>query len=136
MHLSEPLHTASIAGQPLRFFKTPWNDGRPDLPWHSVDDLQRILGFGEQDREFCMRTHKKSEFPLKVIATREGVVSIAPHYAAMGLIGALSESGTDIDDVERAYVGASYKAAKQLTGALQGIGFMAWALAALDRHDE
>ena len=28
----KPLHIATVGGQPLRFFKTPLNDGRPDMP--------------------------------------------------------------------------------------------------------
>jgi hypothetical protein len=28
----EPLHVAMIGGHSLRFFRTPLNDGRPDLP--------------------------------------------------------------------------------------------------------
>ena len=38
-----PLHIATVGGHPLRFFKTPLNDGRPDLVWHAVDDLQHCL---------------------------------------------------------------------------------------------
>jgi hypothetical protein len=38
-----PLHVGIVGGQPLRFFRSPLNDGRPDLPWHAVDDLQQCL---------------------------------------------------------------------------------------------
>ena len=27
----EPVHSATVAGKPLRFFRTPLDDGRPDL---------------------------------------------------------------------------------------------------------
>jgi len=38
-----PLHIATVAGHPLQLFTTPLNDGRPDLVWHAVDDLQHCL---------------------------------------------------------------------------------------------
>jgi hypothetical protein len=28
----EPLHVATVGGHPLRFFRSPLNDGRPDFP--------------------------------------------------------------------------------------------------------
>jgi hypothetical protein len=37
----KPLHIGTVAGRTLRFFRTPLNDGRPDFPWHSFDDLNR-----------------------------------------------------------------------------------------------
>jgi hypothetical protein len=40
----KPLHIGQVGGQPLRFFKTPLDDGRPDLPWHCVDDLRAVSG--------------------------------------------------------------------------------------------
>jgi hypothetical protein len=36
--VSKPLHIATIGGHPLRFFRTPINDGKPDMPWHAVGD--------------------------------------------------------------------------------------------------
>jgi hypothetical protein len=47
----EPLHIATIDGQPLRIFKSPRNDGIPDLPWHAVDDLQQCLRLNRQQRK-------------------------------------------------------------------------------------
>jgi len=37
----EPLHIATVGGQQLRFFRTPLDDGRADLPWVAIDDLGR-----------------------------------------------------------------------------------------------
>jgi len=39
-----PLYAATVGGQPLRFFRTPLGDGRPDFPWCGLDDLGRCLG--------------------------------------------------------------------------------------------
>jgi hypothetical protein len=32
-----PIHVAVINCKPLRFFRTPLDDGRPDLPWVAID---------------------------------------------------------------------------------------------------
>jgi hypothetical protein len=37
----EPVHIAMVGGKPLRFFASPLNDGRPDLPWVVIDDVGR-----------------------------------------------------------------------------------------------
>jgi hypothetical protein len=37
--LIKPLHIGTIRGQQLRFYRTPNDDGRPDMPWHCHDDL-------------------------------------------------------------------------------------------------
>jgi hypothetical protein len=47
-NMIEPLHIATVGGPPLRFFRSPLNDGRPDLPWPTVDDLHE-----------CLRLHRK-----------------------------------------------------------------------------
>jgi hypothetical protein len=40
---NEPLH-AVVDGKKLRFVRSPNNDGRPDFPGHSTDDLQSVFG--------------------------------------------------------------------------------------------
>jgi hypothetical protein len=47
----QPLHVATVGGHPLRFFPTPLNDGRPDMPWVAIDDLYRCLGFNRPQRK-------------------------------------------------------------------------------------
>jgi hypothetical protein len=42
--ITEPLHVAIVDDRQLRFFRSPNNDGRPDFPWHSTDDLQSVFG--------------------------------------------------------------------------------------------
>jgi hypothetical protein len=41
---TKPLHVAIVTGKQLRFFRSPNNDGRPDFPWHSTNDLQSVFG--------------------------------------------------------------------------------------------
>lgn len=46
----QPIHTATIGEHQLRFFRRPINDGKPDLPWHAVEDLHRCLGLNRDLR--------------------------------------------------------------------------------------
>ena len=67
----EPIHVATVAGRPLRFFRTPLNDGRPDLPWHCVDDLYRCLGLGRAaQRDLLSRLRAKGA--MQTVATADG----------------------------------------------------------------
>jgi hypothetical protein len=59
--ITKPLHVATVVGGQLRFFRTPNEDGRPDLPWHSVDDLQQCLGLDRSAREIFQRMAQSSE---------------------------------------------------------------------------
>jgi hypothetical protein len=136
MSTTTPLHIATIRGRRLRFFKTPRNDGRPDFPWHSLDDLLCVLDLDEASREFSLRKQKRSEFPVEAVAIDEGIVSIAPHYAALGWIGVISQVWGDPDNVEDAYIKASSEAANLLTGALGVDSRLNWMLAASARHDD
>lgn len=57
-----PLHVATVGGHPLRFFKTPLNDGRPDFPWLAIEDLGRCVGFDRAGRRFFLRSLRSSEW--------------------------------------------------------------------------
>jgi hypothetical protein len=87
----QPLHVGTVSGQPLRFFKTPLDDGKPDLPWHAVDDLQRVLGLNREQRKFFL--HKLRNRDVRTVATADGIITIAPHYMAQGTIDAMIEMG-------------------------------------------
>jgi hypothetical protein len=104
MHLKKPLHTAVINRQQLRFFKTPWNDGRPDLPWHSVDDLLSILGM---DRRRCALARLT---PLETISTEGGNTIVAPHFIAR----ALFKLADSLPEVTEAYAWAHATALHKL----------------------
>jgi hypothetical protein len=88
----EPLHVAVIGGHPLRFFRTPLNDGRPDLPWVAIDDLGRCLGLSRKDRRTHLRVfaslHKEI---VRTIATPGGPTSIVPLSIANAAAAALVE---------------------------------------------
>jgi hypothetical protein len=88
----EPLHVAVIGGHSLRFFRTPLNDGRPDLPWVAIDDLGRCLGLSRTDRRVHLRAvHAGSKAIIRTIATSDGPASIIPVSLANAAAAALVE---------------------------------------------
>jgi hypothetical protein len=79
----EPLHIATVGGLPLRFFKTPLNDGRPDLAWHAVDDLHRCLGLNREGRKIFLRKLRSKVWGaiVRSITTADGVITAASSEA-------------------------------------------------------
>ena len=136
MAVTDPIHIATIRGQQLRFFRTPRNDGRPDMPWHCVEDLQRCLGLNREGRRVAMKIWRQTEFPIKTIATADGLVSIAPHFCAQGFISAIAELAGNADDVDREYALAGVEALQTLTRGLHGDDLLTWMAAAYHRQDE
>jgi hypothetical protein len=109
----EPLHVATVGGQPLRFFRTPINDGRPDLPWHAVEDLHRVLGLNRDARRFFL--HKLREWGgVQTVATADGVITIAPHFMAQGTVDAMVEEGMAPASVRAEYDHAGTEAMRKL----------------------
>lgn len=85
----EPILVHEIDGMPLRMFASPLyqNYRQADFPWHSVDDLRRILRFDpDVDRMFQRRL--KTDWPedIRTIATSAGITTIGKHYMAMGML--------------------------------------------------
>jgi hypothetical protein len=106
MKPGELIHTAEVNGHPIRFFRTPLNDGRPDFVWHSLDDLETAMGVLRSQRRAMLRMIKKDKewgpF-VRTVATKDGVVSIAPHFLAQGRIGAAMDSQNLPASFEMAY---------------------------------
>ena len=111
----EPIHIATIGGQTLRFFRTPNDDGRPDFPWHCVNDLHRCLGLDQTARKFFLRKLRKWG-GLQTVATPQGSVVIAPNYMAQGGINAMIAMGQ---------VSASFRAQYDAEGAIVLKGLIA-----------
>src|SRR5258707_182286 len=90
----EPLHVATVGGHPLRFFKTPLDDGRPDLPWVAVDDLGRCLALSRAHRRIHMAVfYRLQKEMVRTIATADGPVTIVPHALAKPALEALFDTG-------------------------------------------
>ena len=86
------IHTATIAGKPVRFFRAP--SGKPELVWHAANDLFVACGFSEPMREHFRRSLQEIfGTDIQTIATSSGPVTIAPHVAAQGLLGAAADVG-------------------------------------------
>jgi hypothetical protein len=132
----KPIHTATIGGHPLRFFRTPNDDGKPDMPWHSVDDLHRCLGLNRAQRKVFLSMLRKRG-GVETVATADGIITIAPHYMAQGCINAMVEKGVAPPDVRTAYDDEGAAALEKLVAHLNfpSDAWLAWMKAAMHRHE-
>lgn len=90
MNIHSPIHVGTVNGQQLRLFKTPNDDGRPDFPWHSVDDLGQAFGLNRQRRRMMLQGMQKYGV-FRTVATPDGLIVIGPHYTAQGAISAIAQ---------------------------------------------
>jgi hypothetical protein len=91
---TKPIYTGIINGHPVRFFKTPMNDGKPDFAWHSTEDLMRAANLDTAMIEYFMRSTPSDQRSLyRTVATPDGLVTIAPHCVAQGFTGAMVAVG-------------------------------------------
>jgi hypothetical protein len=137
-----PLHVATVGGHSLRFFKTPLNDGRPDLPWHAIDDLQRCLGLNPDQRRAFQhllrsRTKRWSVIP-RTVATADGIVTVAPHFLAHGMIDALIQDGQAPARARDEYDHASADTMRKIgvPFPFPSDEFFAWIKAAMNRWED
>jgi len=116
MSIITPIHTGTIGAAPVRFFKAPLP--LPHLPWHCHDDLLRALGLPRPLRRHMQQVLQKHwGHDLKTVATSDGVVTIAPHYAAQGLLGAAVDVGVGAN-LEMEYARQAAEALKALASHL------------------
>jgi hypothetical protein len=116
MSVIAPIHVGTITEVPVRFFKAPTQV--PNLPWHAHDDLLRAIGLPRAlRRHFQQMVQKAFGKDLKTIAATDGLVTIAPHYAAQGLLGAAADVGM-AHDYETLYALQAADALKKLAGDL------------------
>jgi hypothetical protein len=132
----EPLHVATVGDHPLRFFRTPLNDGRPDLPWVAIDDLGRCIGLSRRNRKIHLRVfHSLSKDIIRTVATPDGRISIAPHALARAAVEALIDMGRAPTSARDDYVSASAEAMSKLNpeGFPSVEALTAWVNAAANR---
>ena len=135
MTIIEPIHVATINGKPLRFFRSPNNDGRPDFPWHSVDDLMLCVGLPRDKRRYLKNAHFKAG--ARVVATADDIVTIAPHVQAQGFLDAMVETGRTTPAVKDDYTWACKEALDKLIPEFtSGDELIKWTAAAFHRHDD
>jgi hypothetical protein len=90
----EPLHVGTVGGKPLRFFRTPLNDGRPDMPWAAIDDVGRCIGLSRTDRRIHLRAAVRAfEGIARSVATPDGPTTIVPHTLILAAIEGLIDIG-------------------------------------------
>jgi hypothetical protein len=133
--ITQPLHVAIIRGHQLRFYRTPNNDGRPDLPWHCCDDLYRCMGLPRGVRKHLQRHMKSRPFrnDFRTAATPDGVITIAPHYVAQSIAAMWHE--LECADIENEYARGGAAACKKLYAGLAPEQLLPWLKAALERHE-
>ena len=111
----EPIHTAIINDKPLRFFKSPHD--RPDLPWHVPADLAKCFGLAEGLATAIlhdMKTGDRWKDDVRIVATAEGLITIASHSVAQGFLGAMEEVGQISKGAFEAYAQAGLPAMDKL----------------------
>jgi hypothetical protein len=126
-----PIHTAPLGAATLRFFKSP--STVPDLPWHVYDDLLRCTDLPRAARRQFLQMLTSGPFKgdVRTVASSDGIVTIAPHFVAQGLIGAAIEAWGARPELEMEYAKAAVAAMKQLTGDLPPFASYEFVLAAM-----
>jgi hypothetical protein len=125
-----PIHVAPLGCSTLRFFKSPATS--PDLPWHVHTDLAACLDLPRPVRREFHRMLMNGPFKpdVRTVATDSGIVTIAPHFAAQGMIGASLEVGRVKPAFEMEYAKAVITALKVLSGDLPPRAALDFAIAA------
>ena len=135
--LTSPLHVAEINGQMVRFFRTPLNDGLPDFPWHSTNDLMAALNMDRKmRREFLQTLREGPGAVVKSIATKDGVVQVCPHFMAQGLADAMVHVGNAPTVSRDQYDAAVFAAAQELEKVDNRAGSFEYTIAAFQRWSE
>jgi hypothetical protein len=98
-----PAFTGTLNDKPLRFFKAPMPESH--LPWHAAEDLHACLDLPRDLRRYFQQQLRSSEWKADVqtVATASGIVTIAPHFIAQGLIGAMIDVGQSPASTEIRY---------------------------------
>lgn len=132
-----PIIVGVVNGKPVRFFKTPLNDGKPDLPWHATDDLARALGCDRGLRKHYQRMFQK-DWPhaIRSIATAEGVVTVAPHFAALGFVSSMIENGIAPQSADMEYARSAIEACQELFGRISNAEELLLMVTARNRWDD
>lgn len=113
--LVSPISRGCLNGRPLRFFRAPLSGTH--LPWHAFDDLQACLALPEDVRAGLKRDLMADwSRHVRTVATADGIVTIAPHWMAAGLVGAVAGRAGDDLDLTTAYQQALFSAWAALTG--------------------
>src|SRR5262245_42237874 len=111
--MSKPLHVATVGGHLLRFFKTPLDDGLPDMPWVAIDDLGRCIGLSRAHRRIHRALFHRLEI-ARTVTTPNGRVRIIPHAIARAAVEAMIDTSRAPASARDEYVDASADAMMKL----------------------
>ena len=130
-----PLHIGQVNGHQVRFYRDP--SGHPALPWHSAEDIYLALGLPRHvRREFQRMTQRHWPGEVRTIGTADGIVTVAPHHVAQGVIGAAIEVGAVPAEIATEYAMAGAAALNKLVGDLPLASVMTFVANALQPdHD-
>ncbi|HLO75022.1 MAG TPA: hypothetical protein VK196_01025 [Magnetospirillum sp.] len=131
----QPIHTATVNAHPVRLFRSPLTDGRPDLHWVCWGDLLNAFPLPDDLKaDFVQRLRARWPEESHTVATAEGVCVLVPHHAAQGFLAAMREClGMD---AETDYALGAAQALKRLTSHLTfPDGVLRYAAAAMHRWD-
>jgi hypothetical protein len=102
MTVSKAIHVATFNAATLQFFKSP--DEGPQIPWHAQDDLFNCLELNHNarmaSREMIAECDELGK-SVRIVLTDNGIVTIAAHCTAQGLIAAIAESRSNAAKVLR-----------------------------------
>lgn len=136
----EPILVWDIEGLPLRMFASPLYQAhrQADFPWHSADDLRKILRFDSEISDLFQR-RMKADWPqdVRTIATRDGVTTIARHYIGAGMLHFVRYRRqilptADRRRIETAFRIANTRAMKEMTKHLPPMDRLAMAVEAME----
>ena len=118
--LVAPIHVEALGSSTLRFFAPP--SGEREFPWIAIDDLHACLGLPRALRREFKTKLRSSEWKddTRTVATADGIVNIAPHFMAQGLIHAMQDVHRVAPDFyDRRYAKAGARAMDRLVDGLQ-----------------
>jgi hypothetical protein len=111
-----PIHTGTVNGKPVRFFRSPLGDGRPDFPWLALDDLMAALALPRPIRRaFSQGLRSDWKDRIRIIMTAQGPTTVVPNAVAQGLFNAVVGQGLCPAALEAEYDDAVLTACPALT---------------------
>lgn len=140
--LVSPILEGELPGGRLRYFASPLYRAhrQADMPWHSIDDLWPLVLGVDADEAFRIgKGRLRSDWSEpRTVATPGGVVTIAPHFMAEGLIEAAIDLAPPsrrewLTKLRGSYRRQCTEAMKLMTAHLPPMGKLVFALEAMER---
>jgi hypothetical protein len=131
-----PLHIAHVGKGTLPFFKGP--SPNPEVPYHAHGHLVACLGVSDAIQEKFRHALANGPFKddVRVIATTDGILTVAPHAAALGLIAGAIEARVVDQEFQHSYIAAVSQALEILAGDLPPMAAFDFAMAAIRNSAE